>query len=152
MGSSVLFITLKNSNTLYLEKNCLDIYSSKPVYHWHDTSPVPGRHVRSPWSLRSSGQGFKSEHKYGSAVGAVYLYPCKTTNPSLPRMYFIEFYLDFEGCRPGTGLLLSLVSMHPRDSPCEPPGLRICHPETGLASSLKKWTPFNLSKIYCFKW
>jgi len=29
--------------------------------------------------------------KNGSAVGAVYPYPCKTTNPSLPTIYFIEY-------------------------------------------------------------
>ena len=27
----------------------------------------------------------------GSAVGAMHMYPCKTTNPSLSTMYFIEY-------------------------------------------------------------
>jgi len=38
------------------------------------TIPAPSvRHVHSPWSLRSGGLGFTSEHRNGSAVGAGYL-------------------------------------------------------------------------------
>ena len=53
-------------------------------------SPATGRHIRSPRSLRSGGLGLPAGMKNGSAVGAVYPYPCKTTNPSLPKIYFIE--------------------------------------------------------------
>jgi len=54
-----------------------------------DTTPAPSvRHVRSPWSLRSGGPGFKSEHKNGSAEGAVYSSPA-----SLPYHLYPHFTL-----------------------------------------------------------
>ena len=48
------------------------------------------RHIRSLKSLHSGGFRLRANIKFGSAVGAVYPRPCKTTILSLPIDYFIE--------------------------------------------------------------
>ncbi len=42
-------------------------------------------------ALRSGGLGLREGMNKGSAVGAIYQYPFKTTNPSLHTVYFIEY-------------------------------------------------------------
>jgi hypothetical protein len=64
------------------------------------------RHVRSPWSLRSGGHGLRASMKNGSATGAIYPYPCKTSIPSFPKIFLLNS--EFERCRPETELVFSL--------------------------------------------
>jgi len=56
-----------------------------------NTTPAPSvRYIRSPWSLRSGGLGFKSEHTNGSAVGAVIRNPAKRSARYYPQSILLN--------------------------------------------------------------
>ena len=112
------------------------------------------RHIRSPRSLCSGGLGLPASVKNESALGAAYQYSCKTTIPYLPTIYFIEYdseylcecydwdWVQMSNNATPMALLFNEASSCPTEMLRIPMRLRICRPEAGLVSPLKKWTPF----------